>query len=96
MGSEPLSFFGTFKDIFNRSILMMSGLVLMNVMDVISIYYVGWLGDTKKLAAVGLGIVIMNIFIVSILQGSIRGMEKLIQHSLEKEEDIEYMCRYMA
>jgi len=46
---------------------MIGGLLLMNVMDVISIYYIGWLGDTKKLGAVGLGIVIMNIIIVSIL-----------------------------
>jgi hypothetical protein len=41
--------------------------VLMNVMDVISLFYVGSLNDTKLLAGVGLGIVIMNIVIVSIL-----------------------------
>jgi multidrug resistance protein, MATE family len=96
MGTEPTSFFATFKDILHRALFMMSGLVLMNIMDVISIYYIGWLNDTTMLAGVGLGIVIMNIVIVSILQGSIRGMEKLIQTSIEKEDDIEQMCKYMA
>lgn len=96
IGTEPTTFFSAFKDILNRSLLMISGLVLMNIMDVISLYFVGWLNNTTMLAGVGLGIVIMNIVIVSILQGSIRGMEKLIQMSLEKEDDIEMMCRYMA
>lgn len=62
---------------------MMSGLLIMNIMDVISLYYIGAMNDVEHLAAIGLGIVIMNIMIVSVLQGSIRGMEKLIEHSLE-------------
>jgi len=71
---------------------MMVGLLLMNIMDVISLYYIGAMRDVEHLAAIGLGIVIMNIVIVSVMQGSIRGMEKLVEHSLERNDDIEMMC----
>ena len=54
-------------DILKWSFLTMSGLLVMNIMDVISLYYIGSMNDVEHLAAIGLGIVTMNIVIVSIM-----------------------------
>lgn len=56
-----------FMDILKWSFLTMSGLLVMNIMDVISLYYIGSMNDVEHLAAIGLGIVTMNIVIVSIM-----------------------------
>ena len=46
--------------------------------EVITLYYIGTLGEVEILAGVGLATMMMNVVIMSILFGSIRGMETLV------------------
>lgn len=57
---------------------LVSGLFCTMGVEVISLAYMGSLGDVTILAGTGLGTMMLNVAIMSILFGSIRGMETLV------------------
>ena len=62
--------------------------------EVISLYYMGSLGDITIFAATGMAMTVMNVVVMSILFGSIRGMETLVSQAIGKD-DTELVIAYM-
>ncbi len=72
------SFFSHMWEVFTLSTPMIGGLYLTMGVEVISLYYMGSLGDITIFAATGMAMTVMNVVVMSILFGSIRGMETLV------------------
>lgn len=86
--------FSHLYEVFTLSTPLIGGLYLTMGVEVISLYFLGNLGDVKVLAAAGLAMMMMNVVVMSILFGSIRGMETLVSQAYGKKDHI-LMSAYM-
>jgi len=88
------SVFSYLWEVFHLSTPLIGGLYLTMGVEVISLYFLGNLGDVKVLAAAGHAMMMMNVVVMSILFGSIRGMETLVSQAYGKKDHI-LMSAYM-
>lgn len=84
---------GYLVEVFQLATPMIGGLYLTMGVEVITLFFMGSLGSVEILAATGLATMAMNVCVMSILFGSIRGMETLVSQAFGKK-DFDLMTAY--